>query len=39
VQDGAGVVLELGAAEIEHRPVLRIDDLDAQPSGVMSSSS
>ena len=28
-----GVVLELGAAEIEHRPVLRVDDLDAQALG------
>ncbi len=33
VQDLTGVVLELGAAEIEHRPVLRIHDLDAQPLG------
>ena len=33
MQDAAGVILELGAAQIEHRPVLRIHDLDAQPLG------
>jgi hypothetical protein len=33
VQDRARVVLETRAAQIEHRPILCIDDLDAQPLG------
>ena len=32
-QDHLGIRLQFGAARIEHRPVLLVDDLDAQPFG------
>ena len=32
-EDLVGVALEPAAAEIEHRPILRVDNLDPQPFG------